>query len=351
MTSREVPHFPFKPDRPAKNYPALIRNELRALVEANENRDDWTPEEIVERQVNDATYRLHEDKSGYPRFPWNALDDIAGPMSPGELWLFCARTGNGKTLFLLNLWDALIEGQKRCGLYIGLEQSAEDMRTKWACTMSGVHPNGPLAGKWPFGYSDEKIAHDLGLVSSHMQRQKSAEVSSLAHFSNRRFIDAVGLQQATEWAVDHGAEFVIVDHLNRIDITGGRTAFEEHTKVVRTAKEMAVRHGIAMLCASQVGRPNGDPLQRFMPPALHEMRGGGTSEEEANTVLGIFRPLIPDINDKALTEVRQGRREEQTIYQPDIMAVRVLKHRLDGLQLGNQALLRVTNGRLYNRFG
>jgi replicative DNA helicase len=344
--------FPFdaRDEKPrAKLSPmlAVVRDETRTILS---ERDDVTPEEIVDRQVQAATFRLHADKSGYARFPWTSLDEVAGPMAPGELWLACARTGNGKTLFLLNLWAALIEAAKLCGLYIGLEQTAEEMRLKWACTMTGVSPLGILGGKWPIGYDEERIRHDTSLVESHMKRQRSPEIKALAHFSEARFIDADKLRAFVGWAVQFGIEFVITDHINRVDTSSGRNAFEGHTKVVRTAKELAVEHQIVMLAASQMGRPSGDPIQRFMPPALHEMRGGGTSEEEANTVLGIYRPLVTGINDKMLTEVRQGRREEASIYQENRMAVRVLKHRLDGMQLGNQALLRVEKGRVLNLY-
>jgi hypothetical protein len=125
-----------------------------------------------------------------------------------------------------------------------------------------------------------------------------------------------GLKRWTEWAVNLGAEFVIVDHIDRIDHGDGKNSFHEVSETVRLAKELAVEHGIVMLVASQVGRPS-DAVEAFMPPALHNLRGAGTKEEEADTVLGIYRPLRADVGEKEIKRVRQGLANADTITEAE----------------------------------
>jgi hypothetical protein len=83
-----------------------------------------------------------------------------------------------------------------------------------------------------------------------------------------------------------------------------------------------------------------------MPPALHNLRGAGTKEEEADTVLGIYRPLRSDTTEKTIKRVRQGLANTDTITEPGQMGVRVLKHRLDGAAMGRSVRLAVHHGRI-----
>jgi hypothetical protein len=100
-----------------------------------------------------------------------------------------------------------------------------------------------------------------------------------------------------------------------------------------------------MILASQIGRPH-DALEQFMPPNLHELRGAGTKEEEADTVLGIYRPLRPSVTEKDLKAVRSNLAKADTIVAPNAMGVMILKHRLDGNASGKSCVLNVHHQRV-----
>lgn len=284
-------------------------------------------DELNADQINDAVRRLHEDTTSYPQFPWAKLAELSGPMAPEDLVIVGARTGGGKSLFLQNLFDSFICAG-RIGLYVGLEQTPMILRIKWACLRTDIPPRLLLATRNHERGSLE-WQHAMNVVQEDLKWQKSLEIRVRAHFSAQRMINAAGLKRWTEWAVDHGAEFVIVDHIDRVQHGGGKNPFHELSETIRLAKELASQHRITMILASQVGRP-GDPLEQFMPPALHQLRGAGTKEEEADTVLGIYRPLKLDTTDQDLKMVRQGLADRDTVIEPNTMGVMLLKHRLDG---------------------
>lgn len=304
-----------------------------------------TPGELNSGQVEEAVDRVDEDTSLYPRFPWAELDEVAGLMCPEDMWLIPGRTGNGKSLFCLNLFDRLVEAGRRV-LYVGLEQSPKTLRIKWACMRAGVPPKQILAPR-PEDKDSPAYQAARSLVKAELQWQKSEEVRRLAHFSTTRFVDRDGLIAWTDWAMQRGCEIVIVDHIDRMQHGNSGNSFEDLSETVRLTKELAVHYRIVMLVASQVGRPK-ESLQRFMPPMLSEMRGAGTKEEEADAVLAVYRPLKKGTTEKQMTMVRQGLLEEHEIYEASKMAVRVLKHRLDGAQLGT-AIMDVEKGRLISR--
>ena len=298
-------------------------------------------EDLSEDQFIAAVHRLHEDTTKYPQFPWGALADLAGPMCPEDLVLVAARTGGGKSLFLQNLFDALIVAGRQ-GLYAGLEQSPQVLRIKWACLRAKIAPKFLLATrKEDRGSTDWRLAMER--VQDELAWMRSPAVKVRAHFAAARRIDKHGLRDWTLWAVDHGCEFVVIDHVDRMKHGDGKNSFQELSETIQLAKELAVEHRIVMLMATQVGRP-ADALDQFMPPALHNLRGAGTKEEEADTVLGIYRPLRMGTTDKELKAVRQGLRDRETVIESGTMGVQLLKHRLDGPVAGKMVKLRVDRG-------
>ncbi len=309
----------------------------------NELDDMLDADTLTETQVVSSVYRLHEDSRGYPRFPWRELAELSGPMCPEDLVMVAARTGGGKSLFLQNLFDALIVGG-RSGLYIGLEQTPEILRIKWACLRTDVAPKlvlapGDLQGTPTWDDARAKVEREIATW------QRSDDIRARAHFATARKINAAGLKKWTLWAIDHGCEFVMVDHIDRVQHGDGRNSFHEMSETVRLAKELASEHRIVMIVASQVGRPS-DALEQFMPPSLHNLRGGGTKEEESDTVLGIYRPMRAGVTDSELKAVRQGLKNRDDVIEPNTMGVMLLKHRLDGPVAGKMVKLGVRHQRV-----
>lgn len=310
-------------------------------------------DEMAEEQFVEAVQRLHEDTTEYPQFPWPDLANLSGPMCPEDLILVAARTGGGKSLFLQNLFDSLVVSG-RFGLYAGLEQGPRILRIKWACMRAGIPPKFVLATRKE-ERGTPKWQEAMHRVQEELKWMKSPEIRVRAHFAATRRINKAGLKQWTEWAVDHGCDFVVIDHVDRMQHGSGANAFQELSETIQLAKELAVQHRIVMLMATQVGRP-ADALAAFMPPALHELRGAGTKEEEADTVIGIYRPLKPETTEKDLKQVRTGLKDRDTVIEPNTMGIQLLKHRLDGPVAGKVVKLAVEHGRVLHlpekdRFG
>lgn len=315
-----------------------------SIKQARPGDDLPSIDELNTEQYLDAISRLHEDARKFPRYPWPALADLAGPLCPQDLILVAARTGGGKSLFLQNLFDSLIEAG-RCGIYVGLEQPPDTLRTKWACLRVGAEPRLMLAPKED-EYGTPRWRQQWTAVQDELKRiHESKQFKEAAFFSNARKINPKGLRAWTTWAVDRGAEFVIVDHVDRVHHGEGKNPFHEMSETIRLAKELAVEHRVVMLLATQVGRPS-DTASAFMPVALHELRGGGTKEEEADTVLGAYRPLKAGTTDKQLKLVRTGLSLAETVVESGTMGVEVLKHRLDGEARGKRVKLSVYHGRV-----
>jgi replicative DNA helicase len=342
LTTRDDLDEVFGPIEPS-NLPPHVTPHL-SLVKPSATDDDLpSADEMADEQYKAAVQRLFEDTTQYPAFPWPNLADLAGPMCPEDLVLVAARTGGGKSLFLQNLFDAMVS-EGRTGLYAGLEQSPQILRIKWACLRAMVPPKLVLATRKE-ERGGQLWQEAMAKVQDELAWMKSPEIKRRAHFAAARRINKAGLKRWTEWAVDHRCQFVVIDHVDRMDHGDGKNAFHELSETIQLAKELAVQHHLVMLMATQVGRP-ADGLAAFMPPALHELRGAGTKEEEADTVLGIYRPLKPETTNKQLHAVRQGLSDRDTVVEQGTMGIQLLKHRLDGPVAGKMVKLAVEHGRV-----
>jgi hypothetical protein len=151
-------------------------------------------------------------------------------------------------------------------------------------------------------------------------------------------------QAWTEWAVNLGAEFVIVDHIDRIDHGEGKNSFHEVSETVRLAKELAVEHGIVMLVASQsVDRrtPRSVHAAGAAQPARRRHEGGGSRHGAR------YLPTTARRRRREGDQARAARaRERGHDHRANQMGVRVLKHRLDGGAMGRSVRLEVYHGRV-----
>lgn len=290
-----------------------------------------------------ALERLHADVSLYPRFPWASVHGMTGAMMPGEMWVLCGRTGHGKSKFCTHALDAWVRaGVGVC--YCGLERPVMDLRITWACEMSGIAPRTILKPE-PADVGEDWWKRHAARVEDHLAWQRSEGIRERAHFASARYMDAERLRAWTAWAVSLGCQIVVVDHVNRIDHGDGFNSFDDFSRTIRLAKELAVHHGVVMLLVAQLNRAKGgDPMARIAPPQLSDIRGGGTAEEEADEVLGVCRPLQQGMTLDRLRQVRLGLAPEHDLYQPNAMAVHELKNRVDGAVRGRSATLWVANG-------
>jgi hypothetical protein len=139
---------------------------------------------------------------------------------------------------------------------------------------------------------------------------------------------------------------VIVDHIDQVAHGNGTNAVHEITATVQLLHNLARRHAMPIVIASQLKRFV-DPLKRFAPPDSSDFAGTSGKERIASVMLGLWRPLRTDLDVKELRELmhnaKHGGTAEDRIYQPDTMGVRLLKDRL-GTAPGRQAMCHVGRG-------
>lgn len=329
------------------------RSPVRMVTEHVESPPSLLDNALVSQaQTTEAIGRLHADPSLRVRFPYAGVHRLTGAMNPGRVVFLCANTGQGKTTFLLDLFDRWTEDGYRIA-YEGTEQEGSELRIKWAALRVGCPSGIAINNDWtdiPNGAEmRDRVHRELEIIDR--------EYADSVYFSEERFVTLAKIERACERAADMGRHALIIDHIDRIDVGESDSEYRGTKKLVRRLTELARDCGLLLLVASQLNREarKGDRISAYYPPQLHHMRGGGSKEEEASIVLGLWRPIRnahanegPKEFAALLKQARAGTLSPKDVLENGTMGVVLLKHRTvpNGVTEGDRAKLVLTNGRL-----
>lgn len=285
------------------------------------------------------------------RFPWADLNTVYGPMLPGSVHIVSARTGSGKTLFVLNwLWSLVAPTPHTPVAYFPLETPAREVVVRLTCHSIGAHPADVLRGDFaavPGG--QEGFTKAVGIVTEALLKPRiypgTLEMAPRLFLYDEATISVPALRLAVLNAAERGCRVVIVGHLLRLDLGDQTNIYAQVSVAIRQLKMLAEEAGVVMIVTSQQSRATGgSKLSWYAAPDLQALKGAGTIEEEADGVLFLHRVLRDDITEKGRRAVESGLTPLQDIVAPHLMGCAIGKHRLDGGQVGAACRLYVESG-------
>jgi len=299
-------------------------------------------------QVSAAQQELLTDYSGLAALPWASLANLVGPPLPRDLWVVGARPANGKTTFILNLFDTFVRAACRT-LYIGAgaEGPPEDLRRQWAALRCGYSAHLVLENRWSDLPSD---AQDRVFIELQRQATDDHDVAHFAAVGER--LTPQALVKALEDGRRVGCQYVLLDHIHRVRFALNvdlRRALGEATQFLR---DMAAKYDWTIVVAAQLhrARAEGGPLRDLIPPAVSDLKESGTLEEDAVVALLLHRARRPDATARQIAAVKKNERPVSDILDPHTMCVRVGKHRRRGSVQDQCAFLHVGgDGRLTDK--
>lgn len=295
-------------------------------------------------QIVDAINDLERHPDTYLRWPWRAVDSMTYGLAPGEVWYVVAFSGIGKTTFVSSATNRWLDQGKRV-MVLPLETQPKTFRTILACQRLGIRPGDAFSGEL-------RRRRDPSLDAL------KAELTDQIHVENLRVkgvpeINLARFQEACEEAQDMGAEVLIVDHVDHIAAGDGSNLYAESVKVNKAALKLAQTMGLVLVLCSQLNNDalkGMDHLAKFAPPREQHVKYGTHKREVAMGMLGLFRPLKPDVPRETMSRARSGELEPQNVLMPHTMGVVYMKDRKYGND-GRKALLSVVNGRVEDMAG
>lgn len=284
------------------------------------------------------------------RWPWRAVNELAGPLVPGRLTYVAAFPGGGKTTFLTQCLDSWIKQGKRV-LYLPLEANPGEVYVRLACMELGLSADDVLSKRMRLraDAGDPIAAHYIDALTAAFLAMK-ADVSLLKALRIEP-IDALNLttfDRALRVAGASECDLVVVDHVDHIESEDGgpssgiATSDAMQTLALKAAKSLS----IPMVLATQLnsGRTGGDRLAAYRPPISDWLYNKGKKEQVGASILGLSRMLDPQADTDAVKDVREGRRDVSTILIPDSMAVTGMKLRYSSAIKERTVQLRYAHG-------
>jgi replicative DNA helicase len=233
---------------------------------------DWMSE--MYRAVEKASIEKRA-VTGVPSGLWE-IDKLTRGWQPGDLIVIAGRPSDGKTALMMQF---ALEASKHCFAAVcSLEMSRLSVGFRAVALEAKVDAFRLMTG--------QLLDHEMRRVAEALER-----------LSERQFAidDAAGQSvsalcaKVRRLASRYGAGIVFVDYLQLLHGSGAENRTQEITQISGRLKALAKELNVPLFALSQLTRDSarGGPAVR---PQLHNLRDGGTIEQDADVVMLIHRP-------------------------------------------------------------
>lgn len=304
---------------------------LKQLYECDDlilhNAKNKSPLMSIEEWSDEYIEDLQQRKSGkkYTYGDLNLDEEMFKGAYPGAITTIAASTGSGKSTFVLNLMNNLIEQNTPC-MYISLEMGAVDTMDRLIAMRKGI-PNDEL-------YNQGNID---SVIESVEEEKANLLTRNKFYFVEDPSIDLTKLRSMIREFKQRTHEdycLVAIDLLTQlkgfnVSANKGTSNAMSIELAMNDLNALAKEENVHIIGVVQFRRDSDsikisslDDLERARP-TLGEIKNSGAISERSRVVLGIFRPkMVAERFRQALTEQEQAALDNMT----DIMEVQVLKN-------------------------
>lgn len=300
-------------------------------------------------EYGELTARLDVAPAGlHAHFPWRAVQQIAGPLLPGRLYIVSARTGSGKTLFVRTLLEHWLRRTDPMRIaYWPTETPPEEIIRAFVASEYGVNPARIEEDDFdavPGGYSSFRTR------CANLAAEWCADrpgVPRILRLYGQPWPRLAEVLLALHDFADAGGRLFVLDHLLRLELDQTEL-YGSVSSAIRAIKQTCTDLGLIGIVTSQQNRAaaGGDRLAWFLPPDLSSLKGSGTIEEEADGVFFVHRVLRESLTNEERSDIRAGKLKLKDAIAPHLMGVAVGKARVDGSRVHGECRLWVEHGRV-----
>jgi replicative DNA helicase len=247
-------------------------------------KQTFTPIRNVLTEAFDRIDELHKNKGQLRGLPtgFTQLDNLLAGLQKSDLVILAARPSVGKTSLALDLVRHIATKQKIAVGMFSLEMSKEQLVDRMLCSQAGIDLWRMRTGRLSDRPEDDdfpRIGHAIGVLSEapiYIDDSGSLNILQLRTKARR-------LQS------EHGLGLIVVDYLQLMDSTSGKTdnRVQEIAEISRGLKALARELNVPVLALSQLSRT----VEQSKPaiPKLSHLRESGSIEQDADVVLFIYR--------------------------------------------------------------
>ena len=269
---------------------ALQANDAEAIRQAIWNKKSYSPKAIIDgRSLFDLVNKpLHGKDADWP-FP--SLNEVTGGLRLGELVVWTAGSGAGKSTAIGETCQALVDQNFTC-CYIALEESVQ----RQALRLMTVKANKPLHLNNEIPDDELRKAFDASVGSGKVYLRSGFGSVDPDHLLNDiRFV-----------VKNHNAQFVIIDHLS-ILLSGNENDNERIMidKVMTRLRSFVEEVGCGMILISHLRRAQSDKgFEDGAAISLSALRGSSSIGCLADICIGLQRNISAGDNMSELVVIK-----------------------------------------------
>lgn len=275
--------------------PETVRTGLFRALEGNTPKDFQTLGQSVMSALRQSEARekgeIQPLMTGYPK-----LDEIMGGLWPGDLTLLAARTSKGKSSLAINIADNMtLKDEELVCLYFAMELTNEDVASRILSHNSQISAGairggniGYREGQWEKAGRTAVELNKRKLVICDAPAQSIQGLRSMCHKVKTKY---------------GRLDIIFVDHAGLM-IAPGSKRHEQLEYITRGLKALAKDLRIPVFAVAQINRESAKKANST--PELHEIKGSGSYEEDAQQVLLLTKDFTGSDIDPAQVRVEKN---------------------------------------------
>jgi len=245
---------------------------LKGVITEKEQKEELIGE-VVEKIVHKHNQAKEGKLEGLELGYHNLSEKLL--LEPVDVLIVAARPAMGKTAFGVSTLCRLLFQEGKTVPYFSLEMSKEQIVRRIIAHLARIDSR-----KIRYGKCSEK---EVKLIQSIGTRP---EFDNLHIYEGSHTITDIS-RILTKLNHEKPIDLFIVDYLQKITATKGRTEFEKTTANSNDLKYLVQNIEIPCLALAQVKRADGGKIKR---PTLSDLRGSGDIEQDASIVAFLHRP-------------------------------------------------------------
>lgn len=253
----------------------LLKGREREIIDAIWGAQLWTPDGVLDDEELWLRASTAETKPSVP-YPWTGVQEKLRGLRGGELVLFTAGSGIGKTTIVRELGAHLVDSGEKIG-WIALEESARDS----VLGFLSIKHNRPL-------HLDPSI--DWDLMRPTWDEHFAGRVACYDHFGSLesdRLISRIRYM-----VVGLGCKWVVLDHVS-IVVSGLEIADERKAidVLMTRLRSLVEETGCGLLLVSHLKRRDSKQAsyEGGGMPSLSDLRGSASLEQLSDAVVALGR--------------------------------------------------------------
>ena len=206
---------------------------------------------------------------------YSCLDDVfKGGLKKKQVVVFLGQSGMGKTTVVENIILNLSLRHK--GIFFSLEMPREDVWEDCFGILAGARMSNVIQKNDYVPNMDDFMLH------VHKMKDKFFIVDS-ADLSIQAIHRMVKMHK-----IRHKIDFIVIDHYHIIKKPNRPTEQEQYNEISRALKIIAKEEDITVIVLAQMNR--GSEERKIKNPLLKDLKGASSLVENADAVLGFYRP-------------------------------------------------------------